>query len=91
VELDWSSFISAFIGAAAGLLGGWFAQRSESKKSHEDRVWAIRSQTYTQLYLWTEVAVIQTLNIIESIKSPGSIVISMLPDGEYFGAEMRWH
>jgi hypothetical protein len=87
LEMDWSSFRSAVIGAAAALLGVLFTQWFERKKAHEDRVWATRSQTYTQLYRWTEVAVIQTLNIIEATKSPGSIVVSMLPDSEYFGAE----
>lgn len=51
--IDWSSTLSAGIGAIAALIGVTIAQRSERQKAQADRVWAQRADCYRRILAWS--------------------------------------
>lgn len=50
--MDWSSLLSALIGAGAALVGVWFTQQSERRKARDERLWTSQSQAYLTAMKW---------------------------------------
>jgi hypothetical protein len=53
VTIEWSSILSAGIGASAALIGVIIAQRSERQKAQADRVWTQRVDCYKRILAWS--------------------------------------
>ena len=50
--MEWTSVLSALIGATAALAGSAFTRRAERRRDIADRLWAERLKLYEDLLSW---------------------------------------